>query len=222
MVTFPRYDKRTTILGSTGSGKTVFGCWLLSIADFDKRPWFIFDFKGDELIAELDATDKPVISRPELTPGLYTIRPLPGDEPFVSEFFRRVWETGNCGIYIDEGYMIPKNDKWFRACLTQGRSKHIQMIILSQRPVWMDKFVFTEANYFAVFNLNNSEDRKYVKSFLNENQPELLPAYHSLWYDVGKQDAVIFKPAPDADTIINNINTRIRNYEENENVKVKI
>lgn len=207
-VKLPTSDKRTSVVGSTGSGKTQFAVWLLSTRDFDVRPWVIFDFKGDELIERIPAASISLPSKPPVNPGLYIVRPLPGDERLVSDFLKDCWSQENIGIYIDEGYMLPKLDRWFRACLTQGRSKNIEMIILSQRPVWMDKYVFTEANYFAVFNLNSLDDRKHMKNFIND-QAELLPKYHCLWYDVGQQEGTVFSPVPDADEIITVFQNRV-------------
>jgi len=208
-VNLPTPDKRTSVVGSTGSGKTQFAVWLLSTRDFHLRPWFIFDFKGDKLIEQLGATEINVASKIPTEPGLYIVRPLPGDELLVSKFLLNCWAQENVGIYIDEGYMLPKLDRWFRACLTQGRSKLIEMIILSQRPVWMDKYVFTEASYFAVFRLNNIEDRKHVSSFLDGERPTLLPKYHCLWYDVDNQQSTIFSPVPSAENLIATFQKRL-------------
>jgi hypothetical protein len=61
-----------------------------------------------------------------------------------------VWAQENTGIYIDEGYMLGVRNPALNACLTQGRSKRIEMMILSQRPVWMSKFVFSESNYLRL------------------------------------------------------------------------
>src|SRR6476659_4299769 len=118
-INLPSSDNRTTVIGSTGSGKTQFSVWLLSTRDFNLRPWVIFDFKGDVLLDELGAKPWTLISPPK-DPVLYIIRPLPGDEMLVSNFFFKVWQQEHIGIYVDEGYMLPKNDRWFRACLTQG------------------------------------------------------------------------------------------------------
>lgn len=191
----PNTDDRTAIVGSTGSGKTFFAVWLLSTRDWHKRPWIIFDFKGDKLIGMLPAKEISISGAIPKEPGVYVVRPLPGDEGLVSEFFRKVWERENIGIYVDEGYMIPKLDRYFRACLTQGRSKHIEMIVLSQRPLWLDKFVFTEASFFAVMRLNNLDDRKIVNSFA-KGALTILPKYHSLWYDVGEQQSQRLLPVP--------------------------
>lgn len=200
-VKLPKADNRTAVIGSTGSGKTQFSVWLLSTRDFMLRPWVIFDFKGDALLEEIGAKEISLRQFPR-EPGLYIVRPLPGDEILVSNFFFQCWANGDIGIYIDEGYMVPKNDRWFRACLTQGRSKHIEMIVCSQRPVFLDKFVFTESNFFAIFNMNYAEDRKHVAAYLDNRKPGLLPKYHCLWYDVGEQKSAAFKPVPEANKLI--------------------
>lgn len=208
MARLPTSDKRTSVIGSTGSGKTQFAVWLLSTRDFENRPWVIFDFKGDKLIEELGAIPIDIKDKPPIEPGLYIVRPLPGDEALVSKFLMLCWAQEYIGIYIDEGYMLPKLDRWFRACLTQGRSKQIEMIILSQRPVWMDKYVFTEANFFAVFRLNSLEDRKHMRNFVNE-PPGVLPDYHCLWYDVDRQQGSVFSPVPSAEELIQTFQKRL-------------
>jgi len=213
MVNLPSPDNRTVVIGSTSSGKTQFAVWLLSTRNFDVKPWIILDFKKDKLLAKLGATEWSLRKKPPKQPGLYLIQPLPGDDMLVSLFMRNCWAQEDIGIYIDEGYMMPKFapnfHRWFRACLTQGRSKKIEMIILSQRPVWMDKFVFTEASFFALFKLNSMEDRKYVSNFLDGTKYKVLPKYHCLWYDVDNQVTSVFKPVPMAQGLLSIFYTRL-------------
>lgn len=209
--TLPSPENRTVIIGSTGSGKTVFGVWLLSTRDFNNRPWFIFDFKGDKLLGALGAKEIGLRDRPK-EPGLYIIRPIPGDDELINEFFYWVWATENKGVYVDEGYMLPKfttHFKWFRACLTQGRSKRVELIVCSQRPVFLDKFVFTESNYFAIFNMNYGEDRKHVAAYLDNRKPDLLPKFHSLWYAVDGQKSAVLGPVPKANVLLNTFAKRL-------------
>lgn len=209
-VTLPRYDKRTAVLGSTGSGKTQLAIWLLSTRDFDKRPWVIFDFKGDELIEAINPTEISIFGNPPKKPGLYVVRPIPElHDDAVRIFLMKVWAQEEVGIYIDEGYMLGMRNSALNACLTQGRSKHIEMIVLSQRPRFMSKFVFSEANYFAVFNLNLLEDRAYVSSYVGGHEINLLPQYHSLWYDADKQRAVILQPVPNRAELIGRFEARL-------------
>ena len=199
-------------MGSTGSGKTQFAAWLLSTRDFHIRPWVIFDFKGDELISEIGAVEIPITGRPPKKPGLYVVRPIPQlHDSAVTDFLWRCWAQEEIGIYFDEGYMLGQRNPALNALLTQGRSKHIEMITLSQRPVWMSKFVFSEANYFAVFNLTLEDDRKYVSTYLNGHKPEVLPKYHCLWYDADRQQAAIFSPVPSRETLIETFKKRLTN-----------
>lgn len=209
-VKLPRYDKRTTVIGSTGTGKTQFAVWLLSSRDYNIRPWIIFDFKGDELIEDIGAKEINVRGKVPKEPGLYVVRPIPElDDGYVLNFLWQIWAQGNTGVYIDEGYMVGNRNPALNACLTQGRSKHVEMIILSQRPVWMSKFVFSEANYFAVFNLTVEDDRKHISGFIPKTRIDLLPKYHCLWYDVDRQKADIFSPVPEREQLIKTFRERL-------------
>ncbi len=212
-ITLPRYDKRTAIIGSTGSGKTQFAVWLFSTRDFNRRPWVIFDFKGDELIADIvdiGGTEINVYGPAPKKPGVYVVRPIPErDDKAVIDFLWQIWANGNTGVYVDEGYMLGARNPALNACLTQGRSKHIEMIILSQRPVWMSKFVFSEANYFAIMNLTLEDDRKFVSGYVGGNKINLLPRYHALWYDADGQTGAILKPVPNRDELLARFDERL-------------
>ena len=123
MPELPKSDERTVIIGATGSGKTQFAVWLLSTRDFYRRPWFVIDFKGEKLFPKMMLTPFDLNSPLPYEPGLYWIRVLPGEEEAIGEFFKRCYERENVGIYTDEGYMLPYQDKWVRACLTMGRPR---------------------------------------------------------------------------------------------------
>ena len=203
MPSLPSYDKRTAVIGSTGSGKTQFAVWLLSNRDFDVRPWIIFDYKGDALIEAIKPEIVSIHSEPPTKPGIYAVRPIPDlDDKAVEAFLWKIWANGETGIYVDEGYMLGPRNPALNACLTQGRSKHIEMIVLSQRPLWLSRFVFSEANYFAIFNLTDLDDRKTVKRFIGGRSISTLPKYNCLWYDVDKQEPCQFAPVPGRNEII--------------------
>lgn len=209
-ITLPRYDKRTAIIGSTGSGKTQLAVWLLSSRDFDRRPWVIFDFKGDELIEAINPHEINIYGPPPKKPGLYVVRPIPQrDDKAVEDFLWKCWAQEYIGIYIDEGYMLGARNPALNACLTQGRSKSIEMIILSQRPVWMSKFVFSESNYFAIMNLTLADDRKYVQGYIGGHEISLLPKYHSLWYDGDGQKGTVLAPVPGRDELLSRFENRL-------------
>jgi len=212
-VRLPGPDKRLAIVGSTGSGKTQAGVFHLGNQDWsDKkrgRPWYIFDFKGDDLIARLGAQEMSVRAKPVERPGLYVVRPIPEqDDGWVTELLWNIWRNENTGIYIDEGYMVGNRNAALNACLTQGRSKRIQMIVLSQRPVWMSRFVFSEADFFQVFRLNDRRDYDNVQSMISIDVTKRLAPFQSHWYDVGADRGVIFNPVPGRRSLIESFRSR--------------
>lgn len=211
-VRFPDNTSRTCVIGQTGTGKTVFGLWLLSTCktlNWKRTPVILIDFKGDTLIEKIEnvgaAKEIDVRSRPPKKPGLYIIRPHPHERELVDEFLWKVWSQGKTGIFVDEGYMLDKSNA-FNAILTQGRSKEIPVIILAQRPVWLSRFVFSESQFFAIFNLIDRRDRDTVQQIVNADLTRQRLPYHSLWYDVGGNAgggaAFEFTPVPSVPQIV--------------------
>lgn len=206
----PKNSQRVSIVGRTGSGKTQFGAWLLSHAPFDRQPYVIIDYKGDQLLNDIENVREISLKETPKKPGLYITRPAPDDEEGIENFLLKIWERERVGLYFDEAYMIPKNSAAFSAILTQGRSKKIPSIILTQRPSWINRFVFSEADYYAVFHLNDRRDQKTVESFLPGSIEERLPDYWCRWYDVGKDSIFRLQPVPDRDIILNRFHDRLK------------
>jgi hypothetical protein len=210
-VRLPDDTQRLSIVGRTGSGKTVAAVWHFSNANWDRMPWIVYDFKRDSLLSEIGELDGAFhIDTGELPsrPGIYLVHPHPHETEAVQEQMWRIWQQENTGVFVDEGYMVcgPANsNSAFRSLLTQGRSKHIPMIILSQRPVWMDRFVFSESDFYQVFALNHSGDRKKIQEYIPTpgDQPLApLPEYHSYYHDVAKARTVVLGPVPTSDAIL--------------------
>jgi len=197
-------------MGRTGSGKTVLALFLLSEANFQSKPYYIVDYKGDDHIAQLDRANEIGLTDLPRKPGIYIVRPLPHQEEDVEKWLWRVYEAGNSGLYFDEAYMVPDNGA-FPAILTQGRSKGINSLIITQRPAWISRFVFSEANQYAIFHLNDRDDRKKVWRFLPDDKimRKRLPDYHSLWYDVDRNHLVPLRPVPPADVVLDRIQARL-------------
>lgn len=205
----PSISERTSIIGRTGSGKSVFGAFLLSKQPFDQMPYIIIDYKGEELFSELDRVEQIGLYDVPRKPGLYTVKPRPGiDDEAVEAWLLRVWERGRTGLFVDEAYMLPDKGA-FQGILTQGRSKRIPAIVLSQRPVHLPRFVFSEADHFAVFHLSIDDDKKTVKKMINGNVIEPLPDYHSWWYSVKTNQIFVMKPVPSPEEIQNVISDRL-------------
>lgn len=210
----PNRTQRVAVVGRTGSGKTQFGFWLLSMAPFDRQPYIVIDYKGEELFNSTDRIREigPKEALPKY-PGLYKITPMVNDDEPMEAWLWKAWAHENIGIYVDEGYRLPKPGDAFNAILTQGRSKHIPAIVLTQRPSWISRFVFSEADFYAVFHLNEKSDKKRVQEFIPREKVDIeqrLPDYWSTWYDVGKDAAFTMRAVPDAVTLSETIHNRLK------------
>jgi hypothetical protein len=209
-VKLPNDSEQLAIVGMNGSGKTVAGVWHLAQRSWDKMPWFVLNFKSDELINEIaDEFGKTIdlTSKPPKKKGLYIIDVLPESEDEMEKFFQALWAQGNSGLYTDEGYMIKSRSKWFRAILTQGRAKKVPTITLSQRPVYLDRFVFSEASFHQTFFLADDDDIQRVSAFAPMKKmtgftPSDLPKYYSFYYDVKDRKMEVLKPVPERGTIL--------------------
>jgi len=200
---WPDDSQRIAIIGRTGSGKTQAAVYHLALRSYTSMPWVIFDWKGEDLIADIPFTQEIGLDETPKKKGLYIVRPLPSDSKAVTDFLWRIWERGRTGVYFDEGYMVGRTNPAYRAILTQGRSKKIPAIVLSQRPVYMDLFTFSEADFFQIFHLNRKRDRETVADYLPDNKiDKQLSMYFSYYYNVVRDKLSILKPVPDRDTIL--------------------
>lgn len=211
----PGITNRTTIVGRTGTGKTVAGVWHLSNGFFTEIPYVVYDFKRDVLlakVAQLDGAEEIDTTFVPSKPGIYLVHPHPDDREAVEAQLLKIWERGNTGIFVDEGLMIggsPNKRSNFRLILTQGRSLHIPVITLSQRPAWLDRFVFSESEFFQVFDLSTDDDQRRMMQNIRADISEPLPEYHSYWYDVKAKKTVVLKPVPTDGDVLSTIARRL-------------
>lgn len=212
----PGRTDRTAILGRTGSGKTTMAAYITGESDIDKRPWTIIDYKGEQIFDDIRAADRDAITELDprdpapKKPGLYRMQPIPGtDDKEITQFLWRVWERQRSGIYIDEAHLLPNSDA-LKALLVTGRSRQIPMIVISQRPVWVPREVFSESNHHIVFDLSREDDRKMAGSFVSPTGDALprMRDYHSVWNDVGRNRRFQMLPAPPAEVSISRILNR--------------
>lgn len=210
----PGDRQRVTIIGKTGSGKTQAALWQLSQRSFTSRPWVLFDFKLDPMLADIPhKTELDIKDKAPKRPGLYIVHPPPGQAHVeaLDDFLWRLWAKGNTGLYIDEGYMLSPRSDAFQAILTQGRSKGLPVILLTQRPTWVTRFAFSEADYIQLFQLTDRRDQKVVKEFMPLPIETSLPGpYYSWWWDNTRNYKAVLRPAPDRDSVLDQFYSRTR------------
>lgn len=209
---YPRVDEHTTIVGRNGCGKTQLGCFLLGKRDLKRERWIALDFKGDDLINSLEHAPDLDGNKIPKKPGLYVKRFRRASDDEINSFLWNVWEMEDTGVYIDEGYFVPQGeDGAYKGLLTTGRSKRTPVVTLSQRPVRISRFAFSEVSHLAVFDLNDRRDWKTLDEVLPEGftdwlPPEFagkpkLPKYHARWYSIKTDGRFVITPVPEADEI---------------------
>lgn len=210
-IRLPKPSQHIAIVGRNGSGKTQAALWHLSHKPFDKMPYILVDFKGDEHINGIDRARHIDLDTIPKAPGIYIVHPTPQDVKSgkFEEFLWKIYERENIGLWFDEGYMVGESSA-FETLLTQGRSKRIPIITLAQRPVWVSRFVFSESMFYQIFALTDKRDRKTIEQFAPVNMDARLPEYHSYYYDVGADKLSNLAPVPDESVIQANIDAKLR------------
>lgn len=200
---FPNDTQHIAIIGRNGTGKTQAAAWHLGNRDIEKTRWVIIDYKRDALLNSLPGIQETTLDYVPHRKGVYIVHPLPDAPEEIDAYLWQIWEKENTGVFIDEGLMVGKS-KAFAAILTQGRSKHIPVIVCTQRPVWLTRFVWSECRFFQVFPLNSETDYKSIEDFIPQkirNMHAKLPDFHSIYYDVNRARTSILTPAPETSTI---------------------
>jgi hypothetical protein len=206
----PESTDRIAVIGRTGSGKTQASLFWLSRQNIDNMPWVVIDFKLDQTIGKIKkARHMENYSKLPNSPGIHVLHPTMDDLDELDDYLVRIHEHEDIGLFVDEG-MVLKDSIPFQNILIQGRSKHIPAIVCTQRPVGISRFVFSEADFFQVFNLNDRRDKKTVTDFASKiTFDRRLPDYHSFYLDVKRDQMDILKPVPSESEILASIDDKI-------------
>lgn len=216
-LTLPNLRQHLTIIGRNGSGKTRFGAWALSKAPFNRQPFIIIDYKGEDLFRRIEKAENIKLDdKLPRIPGIYIARPRADQDADVNRFLMRIYDKGKTGIFVDEGLMLPKEPAYFgmKNLLSQGRSKHIPLIICTQKPSYISTSTFSEASYLCVFHLIDARDKRRVGEFTPDdpvwNLDRRLPDYYSRWYDVNRDRSLVLRPVPDDEVILDEFDAKLR------------
>lgn len=210
----PTREQRLLVIGRNGSGKSRAAVWHLAQKNLRAEKWIVLNHKNEDLIDSIpEAVMVDDLNYVPKKPGVYIYHPLPEvDDEATTNLMWKIHAAENTGVYIDEGYMINPRDPALTAILTQGRSKKIPMIILSQRPSKISRFAVSEADFHQIFHLTDKRDRETVGAFVpislepimfsKAGEDIKLPPFHSVYYDVKRNKLNIMKPVPSDESIL--------------------
>ena len=181
-----RPSERMLIIGKTQSGKSTLATQLAG-------GWsrvLVYDPKHDPGAVPPGATVRyGVASALAALPGRVVYRPLPREQGRVAEHFdllvQRVLASGGAhGIVIHELRDVSPSSgsgTFLSAAYRQGASQRVPMILCTQRPVWIDVSAVSEAEHFALFQLQFPSDLTLVSKLFALDPAALSvdkPAYH--------------------------------------------
>jgi DNA helicase HerA-like ATPase len=194
-------NRRILVIGKSGSGKSWLVEYILErdIIDNEKN-FLIFDPKGGEHNGFLDFPGARVLIvgrevfphvNNEFCVGLLRMYKRLIVIPNMLDFaeIRKLMDcmsyaalqVGNLVVVLEEAQLIyPHNQtlKWSEILVTSGRSNHIDVIIVTQRPSEIDSTVVSQCNIRFFFQMDDEPDLERVKSLLKDAKkllPELRP-----------------------------------------------
>jgi hypothetical protein len=198
--------KRAVVAGRTGSGKSTLGCWLLNRS---QQHWVILNPKWTKAYSALpDANILRGFNLGKMEKSIdkhrFTIINFNGSESnpdFLDAVTSHLHERyENIGLCADELYSMHKAGQCgagLTGWLTRGRELKQTFLGMTQRPAWVSKFIFSEADFISSMDLSLADDRKRMYEFTGDNNfQDRLDPHRWLWYDVGKDKIAKFGPVP--------------------------
>lgn len=197
-----RRGERVTIIGKTGSGKSVALRWIL--AAFPRV--ILADPKGRAHLG-----DAPVVyGVPALRAYLRQLgpassfrviaRPAPAEDraDWLNGVCRLAYELGELAIGIDEVVGIASSSRpvrWLDAVLTQGRELGVSAVVCTQRPKRIPPTLLSEADHVLVYRLARQDDRDAVEEVTGPFAP--ATERHGFVYWTGELEAAVTcRPLP--------------------------
>lgn len=199
--------KRAIITGRTGSGKSTLAVWLLNRSN---QHWVIFNPKhtGAYRTLEDSVVFKKFDARGILSKlrqhkfVVLNFRGAEADADFMDAVLYWLHENvKNIGVCCDELYTMHsaagRAGDGIIGWLTRGRELKQSFLGLTQRPAFISRFVFSEADYIGSMDLVLEDDRKRMRAETgSEHFMKRLHGHRWLWYNVSRDDIILFAPVP--------------------------
>src|SRR5574337_1110818 len=172
---FIERGKRVVLAGRTGSGKSTLACWLMRHSDVR---WLILNPKATGAYDNLDdcervnGIDPRGITRAIERSRYVNIVPnyvesTPEGMDALIEWIHHSFD--GVGLCADELYTLHEQrhaSAELTTYLTQNHERGQSFLEQTQRPAWISRFIFSEANYISEMALNLLDDRKRMFQFI--------------------------------------------------------
>ncbi len=199
--------QRALIAGKTGTGKSTLAAWILNRSP---QHWIIFNPKHTASYKNLPNSivfkkfeGKAILSK--IKHYKYVTLNFGRDES-DPEFMDAVlgWlqdNAKNVGVCCDELYTMHsasgRAGDGLTGWLTRGRESNQSFLGLTQRPAWISRFLFSEADFVGSMRLVRAEDRKrMVEETGREEFGQRLHGHQWLWYNDARDDIRLWGPVP--------------------------
>lgn len=207
MPDFPRggiaAGHRLAVFGRAGSGKSYLTKW--AVLRSQKQRWIVLDTKHDPLFEDWHPHDglmtMDALARAWRDSARVVVRPKPFQStPAILDAYLSDLHDAfeNFGTLIDETYQVAfgaRAGAGLTGLVTRGRARKQTVIMGSQRPAWVPRFVFSEANGYVVMNLNLKQDRDRCYEMTGRRRVlERVEPRHWLYYDVNADALTPFAP----------------------------
>lgn len=162
-------NERIALVGMTGSGKTYFArAWLKNAPRL-----IVVDPKGTQynhLWNTIPYSEKAIEELQRIDDkgnyiGEARVRiTAPISRKEWEYYFAVIYGLRNVTVYVDELYGVtpPVAGEWLQALYTRGRELGIGVWAAMQRPVFVPKFVFSEAEWKIMFRLELDDDKEFM------------------------------------------------------------
>jgi len=187
-------NDRVFVCGATGSGKTEFVKTAL-LHLYQRVVFQDHKIENNDLLSRgfvLANTPDQMLELMNANPVFKILyQPLSNDEQGYLDDFNRICEIlykfGNCTLIVDEasyyctGHSI---EHYHRELMTRGRSRGVGVVNLTQRPMWINNLIISEAQHLFVFVLNLDKDIQKLKGVLPKDMHAILyelPEFHYIY-----------------------------------------
>lgn len=198
-----RPGHRIAVFGRSGSGKTYFTRY--AILRSSNMRWIVLDTKHDPEFDDWSPEDGLVtmdkLARLWRERAIVVVRPRPHQcVPVILDAYLGDLHEGfeRIGVSIDETYQVAFGSRagpGLTGLITRGRVRKQSVILGSQRPSWVPRFVFTEANGYVIMNLTLLVDRKATYEMTGKDRVlSRVEPRHWLYYDIGDDKLTAYKP----------------------------